>query len=707
MKKFSWILALLTALAMVFIACPSDSGGGDGGLPVPEGNPIVDGAKYLQALNRTNSWDGFDIKTNKGGNLANYTANKKHTFTVIGWANPGTVVMYTLTDKPYGNYEPKVEADADVDGIFELTREFTWAEISGTDSIFEGGESNNIRLGIPTAAKTVYIYEVIIKDEDGVIKYQMSAEGSDVQGIPHGTLINDDFEGLVFLQRSGGATITVLDPKSAGAYVAVSEIPGVPSAGKTNKAITLPTEANPPVATNKTVTWSIKEQGGTSSTLAGNVLTAIAPGTVTVTGTVVNGATATTNFTQDYSIEITAPAELGGNKVVMNFGAEPIDITLTATGGLVDYFADGTGYQFQHTADWQGAWTKFAVTLPSGKKLSDYNKVTFDIEPIFEGGSPTTGITEEQYIGRIQYKNVGLLAAATVTVGSSEPLGIQITDYPQLPLRVTDGKQSATLSFTPKGVRGVSELTTLELSIYLHGRIDTIYQFSNIVFVEGVIPNCELCGAMPCGCIDACNCSCSGCTPNGNCGAAGSRTCDVGCACDCHGYDTYWSTASTADIDLAMEISDTAVVGVGTKITPTIDGTDLVFTIAASSAGSVGIIAIPTADIARLDAAAANKGTLKVTITGTSSSTTATYRACLGYVGSSTNWNGTSWIGGEGAFTGIAGEKTITFTGNATSMITNPDNPGSRLQYLIIQARNAEASVVTIESVKIEIVPYP
>jgi uncharacterized repeat protein (TIGR02543 family) len=89
------------------------------------------------------------------------------------------------------------------------------------------------------------------------------------------------------------------------AFVAVTGITGVPTGGIAGTPIVLSGTVAPDNATNKAITWSVKSAGTTGATINGNTLTTKASGTVTVTATIANGKTASTPYTQDFSITIT------------------------------------------------------------------------------------------------------------------------------------------------------------------------------------------------------------------------------------------------------------------------------------------------------------------------------------------------------------------------------------------------------------------
>jgi len=88
----------------------------------------------------------------------------------------------------------------------------------------------------------------------------------------------------------------------------VTGITGVPTAATAGTQLTLTGTVAPANATNRNITWSIHNAGGTNATItSGNLLNTTAAGTVTVRATIVNGLTATTNFVQDFNITVTLP----------------------------------------------------------------------------------------------------------------------------------------------------------------------------------------------------------------------------------------------------------------------------------------------------------------------------------------------------------------------------------------------------------------
>jgi len=107
------------------------------------------------------------------------------------------------------------------------------------------------------------------------------------------------FEGGSTVNGPGSLTTT-------NGFVAVTEITGVPSGALFGTPITLTGTVAPSDATNKTIVWSIKNAGTTGATISGNTLSTTASGTVTVTATIANGKTASTPYTQDFTLTITS-----------------------------------------------------------------------------------------------------------------------------------------------------------------------------------------------------------------------------------------------------------------------------------------------------------------------------------------------------------------------------------------------------------------
>ncbi|MDL2228964.1 formylglycine-generating enzyme family protein [Treponema sp. OttesenSCG-928-L16] len=87
-------------------------------------------------------------------------------------------------------------------------------------------------------------------------------------------------------------------------FVTIAGITGIPINGVAGVPLTLSGAVLPSNATNKTIVYSVMNQGATGAVISGNTLTTTGPGTVTVRVTIVNGAAPGTDYTADFSITI-------------------------------------------------------------------------------------------------------------------------------------------------------------------------------------------------------------------------------------------------------------------------------------------------------------------------------------------------------------------------------------------------------------------
>jgi hypothetical protein len=87
-------------------------------------------------------------------------------------------------------------------------------------------------------------------------------------------------------------------------FVPVKSITGVPTGGVKGYEFTLSRSVEPETATNKTIVWSIEEDGGTDAVLDRNKLTATSTGTVTVKAVIKDGKAPGVDYTQEFEITI-------------------------------------------------------------------------------------------------------------------------------------------------------------------------------------------------------------------------------------------------------------------------------------------------------------------------------------------------------------------------------------------------------------------
>jgi len=106
-------------------------------------------------------------------------------------------------------------------------------------------------------------------------------------------------------------TTKPLPSRTTTSHVAVKDITGVPTTATAGTPLTLTGTVNPANATNKAIAWSVVSAGTTGAKISGVTLTTTAAGTVTVLATIPNGASATANYTQKFTITVSAAATSG------------------------------------------------------------------------------------------------------------------------------------------------------------------------------------------------------------------------------------------------------------------------------------------------------------------------------------------------------------------------------------------------------------
>jgi formylglycine-generating enzyme required for sulfatase activity len=117
------------------------------------------------------------------------------------------------------------------------------------------------------------------------------------------------------------------NPKGPPPFVAVTGINGVPTAGTVGQGLSLSGTVEPINATNQTIAWNVKTDGGTGASITGNILSSAAAGTVVVTATIANGLGAGTPYVQDFNITINATG--GGDSFVAVTGVSLNKTSLT------------------------------------------------------------------------------------------------------------------------------------------------------------------------------------------------------------------------------------------------------------------------------------------------------------------------------------------------------------------------------------------
>jgi len=380
-KRNLWIVALVAALAMVFVGCGEEREDKSG-----DWTELDVDWKYIRISGRDANWQGIDLRAGKASALANWTTNNTHTITIYGWINHasplGQEIKFGNTDTNFNDSWGSAFPRAN--GKFMLQTTMDWDRISDT--------ANNIRLSVPASVGMYDIYEIIINNGTTDI-YKMSEDEDEgagsakagVQTYGHDeTLVTEgEFtKWIVAALGTSAVTVKVRDPAAEGGFVPATGIPAVQETGLTGQTITLPAEATPFDATNKVIVWSITNAGGTGAvnTVTNNVITGIAnAGTIALLATVTDGTAVGTDFTDTFNIVISTPDEVE----------------------LTDFDNNRAfGYNSQHVEDntYRIGWNPEANEGAGG--VANYGQAGFNIGQIVDGGNyasvTITYITDKQ-----------------------------------------------------------------------------------------------------------------------------------------------------------------------------------------------------------------------------------------------------------------------------------------------------------------------
>ena len=163
-------------------------------------------------------------------------------------------------------------------------------------------------------------------------------------------------------------TATVTGITINAAFVAVTDVNEVPDAATVETPLTLTGTVTPATATNKTITWSLVSTTlADIATVSDGELNATAAGTAKVRATIVNGATATTNYTKEFTITITFSPGSAGDPFIVNDLA-----TLNKVGSGTDDWDLDKYYKQTASIDFTGEWT------PIGTSTGDSFTGTYD-----------------------------------------------------------------------------------------------------------------------------------------------------------------------------------------------------------------------------------------------------------------------------------------------------------------------------------------
>ena len=239
--------------------------------------------------------------TKTGTAIFRMSTNPNNTATGIFTHSEGTVF---LNNKWVGNYYMSAAATLQV-----------WGNATVGSLTLTGGNINMNTNTSPLSKLTVI--GAVIASGTNTLNITTSSTQSNYILIQAGSGITS-LSPYVLAPVSGFpyATLNVNSPTqlrfNAPAFVAVTDITGIPTTATATLPLTLSGTVVPNNATNKTITWSVLNAGTTGATISGtNTLNTINSGTVTVLATIANGASPTTNFTKQFTITVNKTT-LGG-----------------------------------------------------------------------------------------------------------------------------------------------------------------------------------------------------------------------------------------------------------------------------------------------------------------------------------------------------------------------------------------------------------
>jgi hypothetical protein len=222
--------------------------------------------------------------------------------------------------------------------------------------------------------------------------------------------------GLITAISPADVSYTIVPP-----FTAVTGITDVPTSGTAGTSLALSGTVAPSTATNKDIVWSVADAGTTGASITDNTLTAAYAGTVTVKATIKNGATSSSDYTQNFDITINRKAYTGAavnaptlnsrtdKKVVLN--------TVTMPDQAVEYAKSTTSTAPTDESNWQDATTFDGLTGGTVYYFFARVKKTSDTEA--GGVSDALSVTTKA--------NPAAPAAPTICTGENKPTSSSIT----------------------------------------------------------------------------------------------------------------------------------------------------------------------------------------------------------------------------------------------------------------------------------------
>ena len=250
--------------------------------------------------------------------------------------------------------------------------------------------------------------------------------------VPHRATVDET--GLITVPESatpGTVKITATAKDNSGvkatcvvtvepAFVAVSGITGVPEATYATMPLLLTGTVAPATATHRTIAWSVQSAGTTGATITGSTLNTTAAGTAMVRATITNGATATTDYTQDFSIVVSLFVIV---EDITGVPATAIAGTLlTLTGTVLPTAATNSAI----TWSVQDAGTTGA-TISNGNQLNTTATGTVKVRAIItNGAAPTTNYIKDFTI-TVSFSFVAVTDITDVPTTATESIPLTLT----------------------------------------------------------------------------------------------------------------------------------------------------------------------------------------------------------------------------------------------------------------------------------------
>ena len=307
-------------------------------------------------------------------------------------------------------------------------------------------------------------------------------------------------DGTVIFQTeiSGIDSIVFATTPVTPAFVAVTDITGVPATATVGTPLTLSGTVAPATATNKTISWSVVSAGTTGATVSGATFNATAAGTATVRATVVNGASATTNYTKDFTVTVstTTTYSISASPASPAFGsltagytqpaAQTVTITNTGSGTVtlnpLPTVANYTLTALSTTSLAAGATATFTVRPNAGLAAGTYNPT------ITVTGSNSTSATVSPtfMVTATAVKTISVGAqSGTLTAGVAGWVEFAVTTA-----NIPDGVYDATVANLPANV--LIGLAMAPNKITVSGNSGTLILRGNGSHVAGTHTNLTL-----------------------------------------------------------------------------------------------------------------------------------------------------------------------------------------------------------------------